>query len=798
MSKTVLEEYRDIECLYDAISKDLNSKEYLANRFSLRFIFVPDFDHMAKLCNYLTKSMNLKEINVSKMLPHDDGQVTPQRIVETIKNEDKNLLITSLSEISRFYGEDDFLSLFLDLAYIEKKNKIYVPVVGIYERFRNEVMPVFSRSNESAPIWALSLQDITPNQIFIPKFEYDFKSNDQYHVVKNVRDWINLWNNQSITKNIVCTSRFILHSHENVFPDYFFKFNILDNQKEFLRQVYNINIPVEYKPEDNMHWNEIIKKINNDPKIDTIKKIILESTNKRKISDNEVFDIWINENIDETVRWMLKHYVLLNDSSDSYIKRVLSSTYDYSPKGLENLIWEKILEIPVDTMVFKEMANERKEYLIKFYEKYPGKDVDNRLIEKLNEKINQQSKLSDKLAYLTNSTYYEKEQIFKILGNYCNDMENTDGILEDIAFCYPELYYYLKAVDESDENSWIEEYFREYRWARVLNNPEKIKNLINIHNNNAESFYKWYSPFKNIHSEDVSKYGKSVWIDALGLEWISLITNIIKNDYPNISIETEVDYSALPTTTEYNLFDFENMEKNKELDNYVHSQNAYSHPKSLIDELDIINKLFRRLCNNLKENVLIVSDHGFTSFSTRQHSEVAAAKIEDTGHSGRYGWVNEDFNTHEVITHKHSDGKRVALCLKHNTLNKTPRKEVHGGATPEEVIVPIIRLSKNKNGKLSKNKPVQENNEYEIRLQNDIINTKDKISLEITPWPKSVKLKDQDDNEYILDYSDESFWNLQNPEKKASVVTYAVVIDGNIIKNIEINTKGFIEKDLGI
>jgi len=51
---------------------------------------------------------------------------------------------------------------------------------------------------------------------------------------------------------------------------------------------------------------------------------------------------------------------------------------------------------------------------------------------------------------------------------------------------------------------------------------------------------------------------------------------------------------------------------------------------------------------------------------------------------------------------------RYLVSLNHTSLNNKTRREAHGGATPEEVIVPIIKIYKS-NNKRTIVKPIKQN-----------------------------------------------------------------------------------------
>ena len=96
--------------------------------------------------------------------------------------------------------------------------------------------------------------------------------------------------------------------------------------------------------------------------------------------------------------------------------------------------------------------------------------------------------------------------------------------------------------------------------------------------------------------------------------------------------------------------------------------------------------------------------------------------------------------------------KKVIIALTHVSLNNTPAREVHGGATPEEILVPYIQINS-----------IKEELKYTINPTEFDITTYDPIiKLLINPLPKqipnafingkNIKISfNQNTEEYIID-----------------------------------------------
>ena len=91
------------------------------------------------------------------------------------------------------------------------------------------------------------------------------------------------------------------------------------------------------------------------------------------------------------------------------------------------------------------------------------------------------------------------------------------------------------------------------------------------------------------------------------------------------------------------------------------------------------------------------------------------------------------FSETDYIVHTNEkDGQRYKVALTHSSLGSLPSHEVHGGCTPEEVLVPFIVITNNDEAK-----PIP----YSITPLSDSIAVSDgKLSFTINPEPKSAEI----------------------------------------------------------
>ena len=175
------------------------------------------------------------------------------------------------------------------------------------------------------------------------------------------------------------------------------------------------------------------------------------------------------------------------------------------------------------------------------------------------------------------------------------------------------------------------------------------------------------------------------------MEYLSLIQYLIKKSHFRIE-KFKVAKTGIPSSTECNKF--ENAIKIETLDSFIHN-NLYEYPKTICKEIDIVKSIFKDILNQSAETkIAIVSDHGLTALSRLVNSKKYLAKAS---HEGRYILLDNEeiIEDSDYIRYKRGkDNYKVALT--HASLNNKPIREVHGGCTPEEILVPFIIISNKK------------------------------------------------------------------------------------------------------
>lgn len=462
---------------------------------------------------------------------------------------------------------------------------------------------------------------------------------------------------------------------------------------------------------------------------------------------SEILEEWVKEDATSFHRWLLFHYVLHTKmgEKDSYLKLCMGAVTDMNDaRQLPNYIATFILyEMPANKKA--EYTQERR-MLIKenadFFRTFITDQEQQWLLERTKEIIQKSNNFSNALELCTGVFDYEH---ILLMGCYAHNQQNKP-VKDAVKTIYPEFAAYLKDTKPSSfavDTQWCVEYFHEYKKAKLQDAyiPE-IATFITKKNASSKTFYQWYYSFEESHDvlADVSHNSvlcpdKVYWIDGLGAEFLPYLLSLIEEKHSNMKVvRSQITRTTIPSSTSLNRFDGENVIKYGALDELGHDAHGYKYLYTLNEELAVLKNIINEIidtCQKLKSTIAIVSDHGLSCLSRKVSSKKYDGKFE---HEGRYIKTSSEAETdHDYLVHKNEkDEQFYKVALTHSSLAKVPTHEVHGGCTPEEVLVPFILLS---------NKNVASSIVYQVKLiESEIMLSNPIVRLSVIPEPTSVSL----------------------------------------------------------
>lgn len=381
-------------------------------------------------------------------------------------------------------------------------------------------------------------------------------------------------------------------------------------------------------------------------------------------------------------------YISLKQNYDriqnDYLAYVVANTDCYEDLRINLLTG--IVHIPRSDGRFHNLYTERK----KLVKGFPESEIAAFIRE------NQIDPMESIYRYMDN-TKMEREAIISWVAQH--------GYIAEIEIIYPALAQYLGeyVFDCGGLSDELTKYFKQYRLMKVTNQitPEFLAQV----EQNAQKL-----PYTHLETRDSAilripdkKDAFLYWIDALGVEYLSYIAILAKKK--GLSIHVDIAYVELPTITSINKGFFEKWagskkEKEPRLDEIKHKdEGGYFYrpgqaPVHLASELEVIRKSIDRAATELAmhtcKTFVIASDHGASRLAVIHHQEEKYDTDTKGEHSGRCCKEFADADLPQAIC---ENGYLVLADYGRFKNSRAANVEVHGGASLEEVIVPIITLS---------------------------------------------------------------------------------------------------------
>lgn len=739
--------------LTQEIERDRDTSDMLAQRYAIRFIMLNNFNEFKKLAKFMT-NIGVDMLDLENLIDEgeDDAWITKDVLKDAIKACKTSTFVTPFSEVVRFYNDDDFRGFFNEIMLLEDihnpDKRVYIPLIGLQNRF-TDFLNHFARIQESAPIWRYDAEAQSV-EVFFAKYKDFVLPNESVQCqLDSLRDWLMFWKKQAPQERIVCTSIPIVAKFKYSKPDNIFNFTRIANAYEFMTQFLELRFPFLYEEDEKIYWEQLLKNLDKS-KLDnfSFEAFVRTSFNKVKFDASDIISEWADATASIYDRWLLRNYVQYTGFSERYpyISTCIDSISTLSDESqLISMIATRILYNDIPSNKFSLYATERRDIIVEnhyLFEQMVTVDDQSWLFDRIREIFQGQGDLNSAIELCTGVFDFEK----KLLMGWSVYHPNHKKLADAVRKFYPEFAAYMTTIKPSHfkvENQWIIDYIKAYKHAKMEDKYKgEISDFIRKINYSAASFYNWYFEFDETHGvlAEVNSnllYRPDViyWIDGLGAEFLSYILYLIGQEKSNLKVvRSQFTRSNLPSSTHHNRFEGDIVKKYGALDELGHDSHGYKHFDTLKEELKVIKGIIQDIISTSKKQkctVAIVSDHGLSCLSRKAPSKKYDGKFE---HEGRYIKTSDDAvsDSDYLVCKNEEDGLNYKVALTHSSLSKAPIHQVHGGCTPEEVIVPFILLS---------NKDLACSALYQIKLSGeDIMLSNPRVNITIIPQPKSVTL----------------------------------------------------------
>ena len=679
------------------------------NRYPIRFVLFDNFRDCSLFVDFVQEEMDAIVQSVDKWIDPDypDLMITYTELAERIqahirKMDGANCVIAPFSELARFYENDEkktFDALLKTIKAIEAGSKsfnnhqrVYVPIVGLEGKMES------FKSDSQSTIWRLRSEDkgLTYRLVITNGETFGVQGlEEHYTVVHTIQEWLNIWKDadKQVTPNIICTSKSIFGNAIFAQPDNAFSFVPCNDAYEFITKGLQLQFGGMTKVlGDGENWEELASQIDISNGF-SFSKYVKDYFSIKEIDTYKAFiKLWFDYP-GQYERWLLARFYQLQQNGEDLICRILTKTTVLTGNDFIEQMVLDMTEIESEMTIRQYCLREAAKRNVILRE-----GVESTLNSRL-QAIASKYNAASALKYCTGITNKEKELAISWLGK---------GLIcvDQIKPFYPDMYHYFATPLGVSVNipNWLPEYMKKYKRAKMSNTyTSEIESQIKTLNSSEVSFDTWYQSFSTTRTLLQNRGDIEVlyWVDGLGIEWIPLIKEIIreKNNQNIFLNDIKIARAILPSTTEVNkpdlqklLPEYEQLMKMGDLDNLAH-QPTNMWPSTIIKEVKLVREIIEEIITKYNgKKIAIISDHGLTYLSQLLNG-IGLNGVE-SDHHGRVAMKQNGNWTKDDNYFRLEDGKTVC-ALRHQSLcNKVPKGQgIHGGCTPEEILVPIFIIS---------------------------------------------------------------------------------------------------------
>lgn len=460
-------------------------------------------------------------------------------------------------------------------------------------------------------------------------------------------------------------------------------------------------------------------------------------------------------------------------TKNSYLKYVLDNC-----KGFEDFkkkVVNAIIEISHNDPQFKTYYSERKRLLRGYPEAEMARFVNDNRVDP-----------SESIYKLTDISLNERKEIIAQI--------SQNGFPENLEELYPDLNtYMIKYHFQGDALSKeLTDYFDAYK-------KEKMRNIVSSDFLEKVEKYAVSRDYNRLRTRDelianINRDGTYLcWIDALGVEYLSFIVEGAKAR--GLMVAVNIGRANLPTITSVNnkfYYDWpeEHREKIEELDEIKHKDKGgykygpnNKYPIHLAEELAVLSDALDRAAVELAlrkyDRFIIASDHGASRLAVISNIEEKYETDTRGEHSGR---CCKKFDNYDLKFSTEENGFIVLANYGRFRGSRAANVEVHGGASLEEVVVPVIELTL-----------ADSSMQVALSDKNIVSDYKDgaSILLYVNKPIKQVISLVVEGERYFGEKVDENHYRINVANmKRAKTYSADVYVGESLITRIDITTKG--------
>lgn len=688
--------------IQEVVSKLQKEKqEAVASRFPCRAIMVKNIHEYCDLLSELRKISDISFVQMQDLFSNADIMPKFDKLKEE-KFQNKWLILTGVGEYLRLFTKNEisdrrFAALWTYQASANNTGRIIIPLWGCEAQWFDRAMNLMGDLRQVDFFFDCSDTDAEEQELNLlvlsGKFDKYVSKLDaiQGDLKIGLQEWFEYWLDPAPDKKdfVLLTKRasVVNTTTGNV------SIHVINDTLTFIRE--------------NMPGADILNAENCSSKMqsilldyalrgDNFDKAMLNSFNVSVFSGFDVMGKW-NALTDSHKRFICLWFKLHPDSS--YLCHCVLSV-----ESVEDIPKAVMLEIFNVWSTKPEWVQEYRE-LVKVMDLKPD--------EGLFKELDAIPVYEDRLEFMTGLHRDEHIYLLRMVGKWMRADYTQALSCEKLKVIYPELYYYLrdKELGLDDEIKLYMERYKSYKLANTL--PMDEASYFNGIQTDA------YDMRYSVLSDSIDSDTAILWIDGLGIEWLPLLRwSVIQ--HCDVTIKNiAIGQANLPTETKFNeqwnLMEVP-YEKLDKLDKLAH-KGVVDEPDyySCIEEqLSFVSSAYKKIAKMMETHhrVIVTGDHGTSRLAARFFHKRDGVDVDSdvkVYSRGRYSdWKPGGQPQLDTVRYvKAIDGKQYAVFANYDHFKKQGFAaggdddnaiygEVHGGASPEEMLVPILVLDSNK------------------------------------------------------------------------------------------------------
>ena len=675
-------------------------QEAVASRFPCRAIMVKNVKQYCELLSELKKISDIRTIQVSELFSNAD--VMPRfENLKAPQYQNQWVILTGVSEYLRLFSKKEqtdrrFANLWSYQAPASSKGRIIIPLWGCEAQWFDSALNFTGDLRQQDFYYDCSDVD-EPEQtmklmILSGAFEKYVSKLDilQGELKIGLQDWFDYWTDPSVDEEnfVLLTKRCnsVVTTNGNV------AIHVITDTLAFIKE----HMPgAEILTPQNCTVDMQSILLDYSLKGMTLDAALLKILNVSIFSGVDVMGKW--KNMPESHKQFVELWLNMHPE-DSYTNHCFRNV-------------KNICDIPNAVMLeIFNVRQDRPEWIDEFHQLMAVMSIepDDRFFEEL-DKI---PVYETRLDFMTGNSKKERIYLIRMVGKWMKSDYEQVSSCEKLRQVYPELFFYLShAVHQ--ENADLKGYLARYK-AHKLENTLPADEDVYFAGFQTDVYDNRYSVLAdNIDGDTII-----LWIDALGVEWLPLLSWTIKEHCDGKIISTSVGQAILPTETCYNDL-WSSMDtpysKLDKLDKLAH-KGVVDEPDyyaCIEEQLSFVAGAHKHITGLLKKHhrVIITGDHGTSRLAARLFhvkDGFSAPKGATVCSHGRYCKSVEaaGYTMPNTRVFKGADGMQYVVFTNYDHFKQSGFAagadddnaiygEVHGGATPEEMLVPVIVIDSN-------------------------------------------------------------------------------------------------------